>query len=115
MDNCHVKSRHYSIYMNRVNSFELWPKQMKQDIYSLARAGFFYTKEGDTVECFTCGVRVRDWNVNDIPTIEHEKHSTSCKYMKYIKTTMLLLLRKKLSLVKKTTIQRKTNELMNRL
>ena len=55
---------------------------MKQDKYELARSGFFYTKEGDTVECFACGVRINQWQPIDTPSVEHEKWKSDCTFLK---------------------------------
>ena len=57
---------------------------MKQDKYTLATAGFFYSKEGNIVECFTCGVRLSQWTLTGIPIIEHEKCSPHCMYIQLI-------------------------------
>jgi hypothetical protein len=71
-------------YVDRLSTYRLWPKQLKQDKYELAQAGFFYTKEGDIVECFACGVIVSQWKANDKPLVEHEKWSPDCIYIKVI-------------------------------
>lgn len=82
MDIWCAKTPCYIFYANRVKSFETWPKQMKQDKHQLAHYGFFYTKESDIVECFSCGVRIREWDVNDNPALEHKTHSPRCSYLK---------------------------------
>lgn len=79
---CAVKYNNNAKYETRLATFLLWPKQIKQDKFELARAGFIYTEKGDTVECFACGVKISEWDVSDIPAVEHEKHSSECHYMK---------------------------------
>jgi len=78
---CGVKSPQFTKYSNRVKSFETWSTQIKQDKYTLARAGFFYTNHGDVVECFACGVQICEWTYEDLPEVEHERHSFHCMYM----------------------------------
>ena len=52
----------------------------------LREQGFFYTKEGDIVECFACGIRVSQLKNQDIATIEHNRYSPDCVYMKLMGT-----------------------------
>ena len=77
-----LKYNEYAQYADRISSFETWPQQMCQDKYALAKAGFIYTKEGDIVECFACGVRVSQWKTIGIPDTEHKKWSPQCIYLK---------------------------------
>lgn len=79
-----LKFNDYVQYVDRLSSFETWPQQMRQDKYALAQAGFIYTKEGDIVECFACGVRVSQWKTSDSPLIEHKKWSPECVYLKLV-------------------------------
>ena len=79
---CRLVKKQFATYDDRLLSFQSWPLQMKQNKYELARAGFFYTKEGDTVECFACGVRVAQWQSVDIPSVEHEKWKPDCTFLK---------------------------------
>ena len=53
-----LKWDNYAQYFQRHSSFETLPQQLQQDKITLARAGFIYSKEGDIVECFACGVRI---------------------------------------------------------
>ena len=70
-----LKWDNYAQYFQRHSSFETWPQQMQQDKNTLARAGFIYSKEGDIVECFACGVRISQWKTSDVPAVEHKKWS----------------------------------------
>ena len=79
---CKLKWDNFVQYFQRLSSFETWPQQMQQDKNTLAHAGFIYTKEGDIVECFACGVRVSQWKTSDIPAVEHKKWSPDCIYLK---------------------------------
>lgn len=82
-----LKFNDYAQYVDRLSSFETWPQQMHQDKYTLTQAGFIYTKEGDIVECFACGVRVSQWKTSDIPVTEHKKWSPECIYLKLTGST----------------------------
>ncbi|WAR26052.1 IAP3-like protein [Mya arenaria] len=77
-----LKRNSYAKYEDRLSSYQTWPQQMNQDKYALAKSGFIYSKEGDIVECFACGVKVSQWAVNDIPDLEHKKWSPECAYIK---------------------------------
>ena len=45
-------------YRDRILSFENWPVQSKQNKHAMACASFYYTKSGDIVKCFSCGLRL---------------------------------------------------------
>lgn len=55
-----------------------WPKQMYQIPSELARAGFFYTGEGDKCKTFCCGSFVNQWDHRDEAVEEHQKHAPTC-------------------------------------
>lgn len=69
----------------RKNSYKDWPMQMKQTPDDLAEAGLFYTKEGDKVKCYDCGLGLKEWEEIDVPWIEHVKYSKNCHYVNFIK------------------------------
>ena len=48
----------------------------------LAEAGFFKTEHGDIVECFWCGLRLRQWLACDDPWEEHRKYNPQCYFYK---------------------------------
>ena len=76
-------------YEDRLKTFENWPKQMTPDKYSLARAGFYYTGEGDKVTCFACKLSLGHWERDDEALIEHNKWSANCAYLKIVGTQPL--------------------------
>ena len=88
MDNSKVDYQHkhprYLMYQNRLKTFQKWPKQMRQNKYSLASSGLFYTNENDSCECFSCGVNLSQWGPTDIPLAEHKKWSHNCFFLKMI-------------------------------
>ena len=47
----------------------------------LARAGFFYTGEGDKVICPWCNVCLNEWEAFDLAIEEHKRHSLYCDFI----------------------------------
>lgn len=63
---------------------------------SLANAGFFRTQNAgaDDVQCFSCGIRIFDWDPSDEPLEEHLRWSQGCKFatlMRNLKHTRHLI------------------------
>jgi hypothetical protein len=49
----------------------------------LARAGFFYKPSPDSldnVQCFSCGIKLDGWEIDDVPIKEHLSHSAGCDW-----------------------------------
>uniref|UniRef100_K7G2E2 RING-type E3 ubiquitin transferase n=1 Tax=Pelodiscus sinensis TaxID=13735 RepID=K7G2E2_PELSI len=65
----------------RLTTLENWPPYT--DLYPehLARAGFFYTGQGDTVRCFYCDGSLRNWELGDDPWREHAKWFPRCEFL----------------------------------
>lgn len=61
----------YAIEAKRLESYEDWPKFMKQKPKELSDAGFFYTGKSDRVKCFSCGGGLKDWEAGDEPWEQH--------------------------------------------
>lgn len=78
------RSPKYLPCKDRLNTYQRWPKQMSQDKYSLAAAGLFYIGEGDICECFSCGVRISQWELFDNVLSEHYRWSKDCLFLKMI-------------------------------
>lgn len=75
-----VKYPKYTSEYQRNASFEKWSNNY--DPIVLAEAGFFYVGTGDRVQCFNCGIGLRDWDiVNDDPWEQHALHSTKCSFV----------------------------------
>ena len=70
-----------SYHSDRMKTFEKWPKQIEQLPEHLARAGFYYTKQGDTVQCFYCGLILFNWEKGDNVICEHRRHCNTCKFI----------------------------------
>ncbi|NXW76244.1 BIR7B protein, partial [Hirundo rustica] len=65
----------------RLSTFENWPPNSNVYPEQLARAGFFYTGQGDVVRCFYCDGGVRSWSVGDDPWREHAKWYPECEFL----------------------------------
>ncbi len=71
--------------VNRMKTFNNWPKSIRQRPKELVDAGLFYSGQGDQVICFSCGLGLRDWEIDDVPLIEHAKYTTECAYLNLVK------------------------------
>uniref|UniRef100_A0A8C3QUG8 RING-type E3 ubiquitin transferase n=1 Tax=Cyanoderma ruficeps TaxID=181631 RepID=A0A8C3QUG8_9PASS len=65
----------------RLSTFENWPRNSNMHPEQLARAGFFYTGQGDVVRCFYCDGGVRSWSFGDDPWREHAKWYPECEFL----------------------------------
>lgn len=75
----------YAIEAKRLESYEDWPKFMKQKPKELSDAGFFYTGKSDRVKCFSCGGGLKDWEAEDQPWEQHAMWYSKCEYLKLMK------------------------------
>lgn len=75
----------YAIEAKRFQSYEDWPKFMKQKPKELSDAGFFYTGKSDRVKCFSCGGGLKDWEAADEPWEQHAMWYSACEYLKLMK------------------------------
>ncbi|XP_013795608.2 baculoviral IAP repeat-containing protein 7 isoform X3 [Apteryx mantelli] len=65
----------------RLSTFQSWPQYTEAHPEQLARAGFFYTGQGDMVRCFYCDGSVRNWEFGDDPWREHAKWYPRCEFL----------------------------------
>ncbi|NXJ39277.1 BIR7B protein, partial [Ciconia maguari] len=65
----------------RLSTFQNWPRYTDMHPEQLARAGFFYTGQGDVVRCFYCDGGVRNWSFGDDPWREHAKWYPGCEFL----------------------------------
>lgn len=75
----------FAVEAKRIESFEDWPKTMRQKPQQLSDAGFYYTGKGDRVSCFSCGGGLKDWEENDDPWEQHAMWYGKCEYLKLMK------------------------------
>ena len=67
----------------RLKSFENWPKkQFTQKAIDLCEAGFFYTNISDCVQCFHCGISIKNWKKDDRPLEQHVHYNPNCAFLK---------------------------------
>ncbi|KAM6363203.1 baculoviral IAP repeat-containing protein 1 [Pluvialis apricaria] len=57
----------------RLDSFKTWPAEAPVEATALAKAGFFYTGEGDKVQCFNCARCLQECEEGDDPMEQHAK------------------------------------------
>ncbi|KAK3107911.1 hypothetical protein FSP39_024947 [Pinctada imbricata] len=75
----------YVYLKERLASFKDWPQYLKgPSKKDLAGAGFVYTKIGDKVTCFWCGMTFKNWEPFDDAYMEHLKWSKDCMYAKIV-------------------------------
>ncbi|NXO60442.1 BIRC1 protein, partial [Aramus guarauna] len=65
----------------RLDSFKTWPAEAHVEATALAKAGFFYTGEGDRVQCFNCAGCLKDWEEGEDPVKEHAKWFPDCQFI----------------------------------
>ncbi|KAI6073953.1 Baculoviral IAP repeat-containing protein 7 isoform X1 [Aix galericulata] len=65
----------------RLSTFQNWPQNSEMRPEQLARAGFFYTGQGDAVRCFYCNGSLRNWAVGNDPWREHAKWHPRCEFL----------------------------------
>ena len=63
---------------SRLKTFSLWPSSALSGPEKLAAAGFFYTGDGDTCQCFFCGLKLRNWHHTDDPWKIHRRYGPYC-------------------------------------
>ena len=78
------KYKSYFYYDDRISSLDAWSPQITPDKYQLARAGFFYSGFGDRVVCFSCDLKLYNWEKTDDPWIEHCTKSPNCLFVKLV-------------------------------
>lgn len=65
----------------RLQTYTNFPSQSSVSTSALARAGFFYTGEGDIVECFSCHATIGGWQPGDSAMGRHRTVSPGCKFV----------------------------------
>ncbi|KAH9487777.1 Baculoviral IAP repeat-containing protein 7-A [Bulinus truncatus] len=75
------KSQWYTETTDRLQTFTHWPNDSHQTPESLAEAGLYYQGYVDCVKCFHCGGKLRGWEKEDHPWVEHAKWFPSCHFV----------------------------------
>ncbi|KAM6923759.1 E3 ubiquitin-protein ligase XIAP [Xenentodon cancila] len=71
----------YSLMNSRLNSFCGSRLALQVPPERLARAGFYFTGNGDKVRCFSCQKTVENWYTGDTPIERHKQVSPSCTFL----------------------------------
>lgn len=72
----------YILEVTRLQSFECWPKQLKQTPAMLAQAGLYYTGSSDKTVCFQCGGGLKGWDPQDDPWQQHARWFPGCQFVR---------------------------------
>ena len=68
---------------DRLTSFITWPRRNECfRTVSLAKAGFYYTGEGDKLRCFSCDGEVSNWREDMLPDEEHRARFPHCRLVR---------------------------------
>lgn len=73
----------YVLMENRIESFNTWPKQIKQSPEILAQVGLFYSGYSDVIICYVCGAKIKNINNSDNPWLLHLFATNNCVYLKF--------------------------------
>lgn len=55
------------------------------NIPEVVNAGFYHTGTEDILQCFQCGLKLKNWDKSDNPWSEHARHSNKCPYIINVK------------------------------
>lgn len=66
---------------NRLRTFAEWPSSAAVSAERIAKAGFYYTGTGQTVQCFACGVSISEWNFEDQAMASHRLANPDCPFV----------------------------------
>ncbi|XP_048766151.2 baculoviral IAP repeat-containing protein 7-A-like [Ostrea edulis] len=69
----------YSVLATRITTFSNWTHHQPMD--KMAKAGFYYTGNGDNVRCFFCGNGLENWEKEDDPWVEHAHWFPKCVFL----------------------------------
>lgn len=73
IDTTTPKTPRYSMYGNRMRSFQGFPQDCPITAERLCEAGFYWLRQGDGVKCFWCDGSLEDWAEGDDPWSEHAR------------------------------------------
>ena len=85
----HKKLSAFARHVRNYDALDIkWPHASFLAPIDMARAGFCYhptSSAHDNVQCYSCGIRVKDWVKGSIPVKEHLRyvraHRPNCKYL----------------------------------
>ncbi|KAJ8303810.1 hypothetical protein KUTeg_018638 [Tegillarca granosa] len=66
----------------RLATFATFPDLPKEGFFlKCARAGWFYSGNGDRLTCYSCCLTLGNWTANDDPMELHQEHSPLCDFI----------------------------------
>ena len=65
---------------NRIRTFKNWPVSFVTPL-DLSKAGFYYLLNNDLVRCFECKITLFNWELGDLPILEHYKNNPKCELL----------------------------------
>ncbi|KAI0208552.1 E3 ubiquitin-protein ligase XIAP, partial [Lamellibrachia satsuma] len=68
-------------HLSRLATFENLPESSSFSPCMASKAGFYYTGEGDTVGCYSCGLRLNNWESGVHPMTAHRELSPDCQFV----------------------------------
>ncbi len=84
-----IKQPDYENVENRIKSFKLLSKEVPVSSEDCAKAGLFFLRKPDVMQCFKCDAIVRGWIIGDIPSEKHRAISPQCKFLREYLPTKL--------------------------
>lgn len=70
------------IEIGRLITYKDFPSTSPVYPTRLAQAGFFYTGEGDKVQCYSCGSTYQGWRMGDKPLVIHTSLKPDCPFIR---------------------------------
>ena len=67
--------------LHRLSSFHKFPPHVRMSAVKLSKAGFYYTGFQDETACFTCDLKLQDWDDNLDPFEMHRNYSPHCPFV----------------------------------
>ncbi|XP_067126109.1 baculoviral IAP repeat-containing protein 7-like isoform X2 [Centruroides vittatus] len=75
-DGSHVREER-----TRLMTFSSWPHEDVIASHKLAKAGFYYNGNGDEVQCFSCGGKIKGWQPGDVAVRKHRELYPKCNFI----------------------------------
>ena len=75
-----IQNPDFISFEKRLKSFDQAPQFVQTSRNSLSQSGFFYRGYGNSVECFSCGLKLYTWIFGDCPYKEHQVFSDQCVF-----------------------------------
>ena len=68
-------------HLLRLATFQNLPESSSLSPCMASKAGFYYTGEGDTVGCYSCGLCLNNWESGVHPMTAHRVLSPNCQFV----------------------------------